>query len=200
MVLLRSSIRISAPNSVSNKPPPGWPTINIVIRPERPSDVAAIDAVTVAAFLEAPHTGYNEQLIVKALRDDSALSISLVAEIDGVVVGHVATSSVAISDGTSGWLGLGPISVLPELQREGIGSRLMRALMTLMESNGYGGCVLLGDPAFYSRFGFEPQAGLVLPDVPPEYFLAVAFIAPMPIGTVTYHAAFSLPAGIPSRH
>ncbi|MDQ8154760.1 MAG: N-acetyltransferase [Gemmatimonadota bacterium] len=162
-----------------------------VIRQESPSDAAAIHAVTAAAFLNAPHTAHTEQFIVEALREAGALSISLVAEQDGEVVGHVALSPVLISDGSAGWYGLGPISVKPEFQRSGIGILLMQAALQLLRERGAAGCVLVGDPAYYSRFGFKPEPCLVLPDVPQEYFQALPFGAALPRGVVTFHEAFS---------
>ena len=93
--------------------------INRVIRQESPSDVAAIHAVTAAAFLNAPHTAHTEEFIVEALRKAGALTLSLVAEQCGDVVGHVALSAVSVSYGSTGWYGLGPISVKPELQGKG---------------------------------------------------------------------------------
>ena len=165
--------------------------MNPVIRRESPSDVAAIQAVTVAAFLNAPHTDHTEHLIIEALRKDGALTISLVAELAGEVVGHVAVSPVSISDGSLGWYGLGPISVGPALQGRGIGSLLVQAALRLLREQGASGCVLLGDPAYYSRFGFKPQPGLTAPDLPPEYFQALPFGPSSPHGVVTYHEAFS---------
>jgi putative acetyltransferase len=161
-----------------------------VIRQESYSDVAAIHAVTVAAFLDAPHTAHTEQFIVDALRKAEALTISLVAEQDGKVVGHVAVSPISISDGSADWYGLGPISVRPELQRKGIGSLLMQTALRLLEERGAAGCALVGDPAYYSRFGFKPASGMVLPDVPPEYFQALSFGPSLPCGVVTFHEAF----------
>lgn len=162
-----------------------------VIREEVPSDAAAIHALTAAAFLEAPHTAHTEQFIVDALRKAGALSLSLVAEQGGALVGHVALSPVTISDGTTGWYGLGPISVRPERQRMGIGSLLMRAAIRLLRERGAAGCLLVGDPGYYSRFGFKPEPGLVLPDVPPEYFQALPLSHSMPRGVVTFHEAFT---------
>jgi putative acetyltransferase len=162
-----------------------------VIRPESPSDVTAIQAVTVAAFLDAPHTDHTEQFIVDALRKAGVLSVSLVAELAGTVVAHVAVSPAAISDGSTGWYGLGPISVIPEQQGQGIGSLLMKSALRLLREKGAAGCVLLGDPAYYSRFGFKAEPKLVLPYVPPEYFQALSFGAALPTGVVTYHVAFS---------
>jgi len=165
--------------------------MNPVIRQESPSDAAAIHAVTAAAFLNAPHTAHTEQFIVEALRKAGALTLSLVAEQGGEVVGHVALSSVSVSDGSTGWYGLGPISVKPELQGKGIGSLLMQAAIRLMRERGAAGCVLVGDPSYYSRFGFKPEPGLVLPDVPAEYFQALLFGPSLPQGVVTFHKAFS---------
>ncbi|WP_342377168.1 N-acetyltransferase [Myxococcus stipitatus] len=163
----------------------------VTLRPEAPADGAAIEHVTVAAFKNAPHTDHTEQFIVNALRRAGAMTLSLVAEDGGTLVGHVAISPVSISSGAKGWYGLGPISVLPERQGQGIGAQLMNASMAALKDLGAAGCVLLGDPAFYSRFGFQPQPGLVLPGVPPEYFQALRFHGDWPEGTVTYHDAFN---------
>lgn len=160
------------------------------IRRETPADVVAIEAVTIAAFRDAPHSSHTEQFIVRALRRAGALTLSLVAEVDGNVVGHVAASPVIISDGSTGWQGLGPLSVQPEHQRRGIGTRLMQEVLSSLRANGAAGCVLLGEPDFYRRFGFAPLPGLVLPGVPPEYFLALSLGSRHPTGTVSYHPAF----------
>src|SRR5260370_325303 len=104
-------------------------TMTIQLRHETPDDIAAIEAVTIAAFADAPHTSHTEQFIVRALRDASELTLSIVAEEHGQVVGHVALSPVTITNDhghkAKGWCGLGPISVLPQRQGHGIGSRLM---------------------------------------------------------------------------
>lgn len=169
--------------------------MNTVIRRELPSDVPAIHALTVAAFRDAPHAAHTEQFIVDALREAGALTVSLVAERAGEIVGHVAVSPVSISDGATDWYGLGPISVMPALQRNGIGSLLMRAALELLKDSGAGGCVLVGDPAYYSRFGFAPESDLVLPDVPPEYFQALHLGPSSPRGVVEFHEAFGATAG-----
>jgi len=165
--------------------------LSMNIRKEQPEDIQAIHDVTVAAFLNAPHTDHTEQFIVKALRDSGVLSISIVAKEKGVVVGHVAVSPVTVSDGAEGWYGLGPISVLPDNQGKSIGSQLMKAAIDELNNIGAKGCVLLGDPGFYQRFGFEPKDGLILPDVPPEYFQALLLLGDLPQGVVTYHESFS---------
>ena len=160
------------------------------IREEAPEDVSLINAVTVAAFLNAPHTSHTEQHIVNALRCSGALTMSLVAELDGVLVGHIALSPVSISDGSTHWFGLGPISVLPAHQGHGVGSALIAAVLAALRQQGAQGCVLLGDPGYYGRFGFRATPDLVLPGVPPEYFQALHLGAATARGIVTYHPAF----------
>lgn len=166
--------------------------MNIKIRKEVTSDVEDIKALTTAAFLNAPHTGHNEQFIVDALRNSENLTVSLVAVVDGQIVGHVAVSPVSISDGSQGWYGLGPISVIPAYQGIGIGSQLMRQALATLRELGAFGCVLLGDPKYYSRFGFKLEPSLVLPNVPPEYFQAISFGTRIPNGFVSYHESFSV--------
>lgn len=85
----------------------------IVIRSETEADVNAIFEVTVAAFTSLKISNHTEQFIIEALRKTGALKVSLVAEVDGPLVGHIAFSPVIISDGTKNWYGLGPVSVLP---------------------------------------------------------------------------------------
>lgn len=162
----------------------------ITIRYEVAADVSAIDAVTISAFLSAPHTSHTEQFIVDGLRRAGQLVVSLVAEVDGMVVGHVAVSPVTISDGAVDWYGLGPISVVPECQRRGIGSRLMREALRALRERGAAGCVVLGEPEYYGRFGFRTDPNLSLPGVPPEYFQMIALGTNRPRGVVTYHSAF----------
>ena len=162
------------------------------IRPEVPADALSIGVVTVAAFLNAEHTSHTEQFIVDDLRRAEALTVSLVAEDQGEIVGHVAVSPVVISDGTAGWYGLGPLSVKPECQKRGIGSKLVHEALGWLRDLGACGCVVLGDPRYYKRFGFIGEPGLTLPDVPQEYFMAIAFDASRPHGIVTYHQAFNV--------
>lgn len=160
------------------------------IRPETAADIAAIEKVTTSAFLNAPHTSHTEQFIVNALRKAGKLTLSLVAEFEGAVVGHVAVSPVSISDGTTGWFGLGPISVTPEYQGRGLGSQLMREALRILRERGAGGCVLVGEPAYYGRFGFRADPNLVFRGVPAEYFQAISFNPPDPHGVVSYDTAF----------
>ena len=174
-----------------------------LIRFERNTDVDAIDAVIAAAFLHAPHTSHTEQHIVRALRGADALAVSLVGEhangSAGVdegagareIVGHVAASPVTVApDAVAGWFGLGPLAVHPDWQRRGLGIELTHESLADLRALGARGCVVLGEPAYYGRFGFRAESRLVLPGVPPEYFQALAFDGPVPAGTVSYHEAF----------
>ncbi|HEY2676194.1 MAG TPA: N-acetyltransferase [Steroidobacteraceae bacterium] len=169
--------------------------MNIQIRNETAFDLKAIEAVTVLAFLNAEHTSHTEQFIVNALRDSGSLSVSLVAEVEGgEIVGHVAASMVSITSEPSGWYGLGPVSVVPERQGQGIGTLLVNQALARLRGMGGSGCVVLGDPNYYSRFGFKPEPQLVLSNVPPEYFQAVSFAGSVPHGKVSYHRAFDAAA------
>ncbi|WP_411834950.1 GNAT family N-acetyltransferase [Pseudoxanthomonas mexicana] len=144
------------------------------------------------AFFNAEHSRHDEHRIVAALRGDGALAVSQVAEHDGYVVGHAAASPVGLSDGSPGWYGLGPISVGPGHQRRGIGTRLVEAVLDALRERGAAGCVVLGEPAFYARFGFRHEPGLILPGVPPAYFQALAFgDRLLPLAEVEYHPAFA---------
>jgi predicted N-acetyltransferase YhbS len=164
------------------------------IRKEVPSDAAAIEAVTVAAFHAATHTSRTEQFIVRALREAGKLAISLVAEDQGQIVGHVAVSPVTVSDGASGLYGLGPISVAPGNQGQGVGALLVEHALAELRAMGAAGCVVLGEPRYYSRFGFKTQPTLVLPGVPPEYFQVISFSGSLPSGQVKYHDSFEATA------
>jgi putative acetyltransferase len=162
----------------------------MMIRPERASDEAAIRAVTELAFAGKPYSDGSEPAIVDRLRAAGALTLSLVAEMDARILGHVAFSPVAISDGASGWYGLGPVSVHPDRQGEGIGTALINSGLQQLREVGAAGCVLLGDPGYYHRFGFARLDGLELPDFPPEYFMGLVLHGPQASGIVSYHHAF----------
>ena len=172
--------------------------MNIQLRHETPDDISAIEAITVAAFADAPHTSHTEQFIVRALRTANELTLSIVTEEHGQIIGHVALSPVTITDNdgrkAEGWYGLGPISVLPQRQGHGIGSRLMEQALSELRAMRAAGCVLLGDPAYYGRFGFEAHTGLQLPGVPPGYFMALALHGPVPEGIARYSDAFNAAA------
>jgi len=165
--------------------------MTMTIRPEQPGDAPAIHALTEAAFRDIPHSDGDEADLVDALRRDGDLALSLVAlNLDQAIVGHVAFSPVTISDGSEGWFGLGPCSVIPTRQRTGIGSQLIEAGLGEMRARGARGIVLLGSPAYYGRFGFEHDPKLVYPGPPAQYFQRLVLAGPEPSGTVTYAPAF----------
>lgn len=162
----------------------------MVIRKEAASDADRIAEVTIAAFHDHPHSRQTEQFIVRDLRAAGALAVSLVAEFGGLVVGHVAFSPVEMSDGTPGWYGLGPVSVVPAYQRRGIGQTLISEGLSKLKDLGVRGCVLVGDPGYYSRLGFRNHPGLVHEGVPQEVFLALPFDGQVPHGQAIFHRAF----------
>ena len=184
----------------------------IVIRSETEADRRTVLELTRAAFAAHEHSSHTEAFIIEQLRAAGALAISLVAEVDRTLAGHVAFSRVAISDGTPDWYGLGPLSVLPSLQGKGVGKSLANAGLAALKARGARGCVLVGEPAYYTRFGFARDPRLVLEGIPPEYFLCRSLgreaegepvgapgKAPQsvertddpPVGTVAYHEAFA---------
>lgn len=168
----------------------------MIIRNEQPSDIKAIAAITAAAFTNHPVGRNTEPFIIAALRAAGALSLSLIAEMEGRVVGHIAFSPVTISGRECGWYGLGPISVAPDMQRRGIGSALVREGLERLRKSGAQGCALVGDPGFYARFGFRNIPQLTLAGVPPEFFLALPLEAGAvwedgdPRGEVAFHEGF----------
>ena len=162
----------------------------MIIRKEKRSDNEAITQVTIAAFRTLPISNHTEQFIIKALRAADALTLSLVAEINGDIIGHIAFSSVTISDGTKDWYGLGPVSVLPEYQKQGIGKSLVNEGLSSLKQLGGQGCALVGDPNYYKRFGFKNFPELIHEGVPQEVFLVLPFSEKIPQGIVVFHEGF----------
>jgi putative acetyltransferase len=146
--------------------------------------------VTVAAFKTMEISNQTEHFIISALRNANALTISLVAELDGRVIGHIAFSPVTISSGTQDWYGLGPVSVLPEYQRQGFGAALILEGLTRLKDIDARGCCLVGHPEYYRKFGFNNRPELMHEGVPPEVFFALSFDGHIPQGTITFHDAF----------
>lgn len=163
-----------------------------VIRPESAGDADDIRAINVAAFAGHPYSQQTEHLIVDALRESGALAISLVADLDGRPVGHIAFSEAAVGDAPRGWFLLGPVAVLPEHQRESIGSALVESGLAELRASGAAGCVLVGDPHFYRRFGFGTHPGLVYEGVPGEFVLGLAFGDEAPAGAIRANEAFEV--------
>ena len=162
----------------------------ITVRNETNTDIDAIAEVTIAAFKTLEISNHTEQFIIAALRDAKALTVSLVAELDGRVIGHIAFSPVTISDDTPNWYGLGPVSVLPEYQRKGIGKALVEEGLARLGDRKAQGCCLVGHPEYYRKFGFRNMSGLVHEGVPQEVFFALTLGGHTPQGTVTFHEGF----------
>ena len=162
----------------------------MIIRKEKNTDSEAITKVTIAAFENHPISRQTEHFIINALRSAAALTISLIAELDGQIVGHIAFSPIAISDGTTDWYGMGPVSVLPDHQKQGIGKALINEGLSLLKDMGSQGCALVGPPEYYKKFGFRNYSEMIHEGIPQEVFLVLPFNKKMPKGIVTFHEAF----------
>ena len=162
----------------------------MIIRHETEADVQAITDVTAEAFTNIPVDHLTEHFIILALRTAGALTISLVAEIDDKVVGHVAFSPITISDGTKDWYGLGPVAVKPGFQKQGIGKALINKGLSLLKKRKAKGCALVGDRNYYKHFGFKNYPQLIHEGVPQKVFLVLPFTEAIPTGNVTFHKAF----------
>jgi len=162
----------------------------MIIRNENTADTSAITEVTIEAFKNHPVSHQTEHFIVNALRQAKVLTISLVAEVDRKVVGHIAFSPVTLSDGTTDWYGLGPISVKPEFQRKGIGKALVSKGLSLLKQRGAKGCALVGDLNYYKQFRFKNYLQLIHEGIPQEFFLALPFTKTVPTGVVEFHKGF----------
>ncbi len=162
------------------------------IRPETSADHAAIREINIAAFAKHPFSRQTEHLIVEALRNDGALALSLVAEAEGRVTGHIAFSEAPVEGRDLGWFLLGPVAVWPDLQRKGIGSELVLSGLASLRERNASGCVLVGDPGYYTRFGFRQAVGLTWPGVPSEFVLCLPLVGTEPNGAITHHPAFNI--------
>lgn len=160
------------------------------IRNETPADINMISELTIAAFQNVAVSNHTEQFIMNALRSANALTISLVAEIEDKIVGHIAFSPIKISDGSLHWYGLGPVSVLPKFQKQGIGSALILRGISMLKELGAQGCALVGDPNYYKRFGFKNTPNLIHEGIPQEVFLVLPFFDSTAQGMVVFHEAF----------
>lgn len=166
-------------------------SLEVIIRPESAADLDTIEVVIATAFEHHPYSNHKEQCIVAQLRESSALTVSLVAEHQGNVIGHIAFSAVTIGKKDCAWYGLAPVAVAPEHQGLGVGIELIQAGLAAIKQLGAKGCVLLGEPEYYQRFGFKAMESLVLEGVPAEYFLSLPFADLMPSGQVEFHQAFA---------
>ena len=162
----------------------------ILIRPETTADIVAIQDLTRRAFLGKAYSQGDEQDLINHLRDGGALALSLVAVVDGKIVGHVAFSPGSAGDGTEGWFALGPISVEPVWQRRGIGGGLIRAGLARLAAMQARGCVLIGDTAYYSQHGFVPRPDLAPQGEPAEHYMTLRLNLQGPDTSVSFHPIF----------
>lgn len=163
--------------------------MTLIIRSETAADYAAIAAVTTAAFFNQPYSDGSEAAIIDRLREAGALTLSLVAINDrDELIGHIGFSPL-VTDMPGTWFGIGPLSVRPGMQHQGVGSALVRRGLDRLkgEADGIG---LVGDPNYYCRFGFAARPGLVCDGVPDMYVQALAFIDVPVWGKITFHPAF----------
>ena len=165
----------------------------MLIRAEERRDWAAVHAVNVSAF-ETP----AEANLVDALREQAQPLVSLIAEDNGAIVGHIMFSPVSLSGHPAlKTVGLAPMAVAPEHQRKGIGSALVRAGLEQCRQLGFGAVVVLGHPAYYPRFGFLSSRCFGIGceyEVPEEVFMVVELQADFlrgASGKIKYHSAFS---------
>ncbi len=166
----------------------------MLIREQREADFAAVHELVIAAFKTLPIACGREQFVMDELWRSGAATVALVAEDNGVIVGQVAFSKVLVGGRELDWYGCGPVSVLPARHKQGIGSTLMRAGLEKLRALGSKGCVVVGDPNYYRRFGFENTDAMQEPEVPPQYFMAQRFAGDMPSGDVTFDKAFAAAA------
>jgi len=160
------------------------------IRSEEPTDISAIHRLTTDAFAQKSFSDGTEPVVIDDLRAAGDLTLSLVALEDKVLVGHIAFSPIRASNVTKGWYGLGPISVLPELQRIGIGSSLIKEGLQILRNLDANGCALIGDPKYYCRFGFESDGNLHYGKVPDEHVQWISFSDQRPTGQLVFCPAF----------
>ncbi|MEM5515943.1 N-acetyltransferase [Henriciella sp. AS95] len=156
------------------------------IRAESAGDRDAIYHLTEIAFAPMPFSAGNEADCINRLRADGDLTLSLVAVEAGELVGHIAFSPVKLNGLADNWYGLGPVSALPGRQRTGIGSALIEHGLDQIRALGAHGCILIGDPAYYSRFGFRADGRVTYRDLPSELVQWLAFGSQTPSGVLTF--------------
>ncbi|MGA2494131.1 MAG: N-acetyltransferase [Roseiarcus sp.] len=166
----------------------------MAIRDQTEADFAAVHDLVIAAFKTMPYACGREQFVMDALWRTGAATVALVAEDAGVIVGQVAFSKVKVGGADVGWHGCGPLSVLPQRHKQGVGGALMRAGLARLRALGGKGGVVVGDPGYYPRFGFENTDAMREPGVPPEVFMALRFAGDMPRGDVEFDKAFEAQA------
>ncbi len=165
-------------------------TDSMTIRTERPEDNKLIANVIDKAFAGMPYADGDEAALMEKLRIHHALTLSLVAEVNGELIGQVAFSPARTSEYASGWFTLGPLAVLPAYQRQGVGSRLVeQGLAMLMQDNALG-CILTGNLAYYRRFGFEPAPANAPEEKYAKHFMIKRLRGTWPKGRLDFHPVF----------
>jgi putative acetyltransferase len=127
---------------------------DIIIRKESVADINQINLIHKKAFLYHPCSRGNEDIILSKMRHENGIVFSLVAEYKNMPIGNIIFSLLIVEGHLSNWSLLGPLAVLPEFQKQGIGSMLVRYGVSMLKSMMYDGCILFGDPVYYSKFGF----------------------------------------------
>ena len=166
--------------------------MTVTIRAERPGDEDIIHELTQAAFAPMSYSSGTEGAIIRALRANGELALSLVAEEDGEIIGHVAFSPVTIGGHYDDWFGLGPISVRADRQRQGIGHALIREGIHRLKALGAKGCALVGDQAVYKGVGFISDGELTYEGVPDIYVQHLTLSGHAPKGLLTFSSAFAV--------
>ena len=161
----------------------------MIVRQEKREDIIEIHELTKEAFKPMPYKNGSEAPIIDQLRIDGDLTVSLVAVHEDQIFGHIAFSPVTLN-GNSGWFGLGPVSVHPSRQKQGIGSQLINEGLKRIEQQGALGCVLIGNPAYYERFGFQSDGNLEYHDTPLPYVQWLSFGERKANGLLKYAPAF----------
>lgn len=162
----------------------------MLIRNETAGDIPVIGRLVTEALLMLAQSTGTEASIVEKLRAEGALSLSLVAEEEGEVVGYLAASPARVGT-QDGWGLIGPLAVLPSRHRQGIGTALMTEALRRLRVT-CRGAALVGDPAYYGRFGFRAFPGLGVTGCPPEVVQALPFDGSEPRGELFHHPAFGL--------
>jgi putative acetyltransferase len=165
--------------------------MNISIRFERLSDHAAIRDVTQRAFAPMPFADGDEHELIGKLRDDGVLALSLVADQGGIIIGQVTFTPAFAADGSEGWYTLGPVAVEPNLQHKGVGCQLIEAGLQLLRERNAAGCILVGNPLYYRRFGFKLAPHLAPEGGHAEYFQILPLGIAEPKAVIDFHPMFN---------
>ncbi len=153
-------------------------------------DADAIATVIGVAFTASRFGLHNEITVARTLLGQTPLCCAMLAEDGTGPVGCAVVSPVTISGHASHWYGLGPVAVVPGRQQQGIGSRLVQGVLAHLQAHRAAGCVVLGSPALYGRFGFQEDPGLTLPGYDRAHFLVLRWRDRHASGSVRYHPVF----------